>query len=157
MSLNPATSTPGCTPVYSAVWMSPNRVPDASASRAISAAHSGATALVPPTTCGCPSAMIWYPVSGSAFPATSGTPRPAACEVPAETGTPAVACHEGTGKASLTPPPPAPPPDPSFHTVSDEMTPAAVATRLVPPQASACGDEAGKSTCGCPSVTPSED
>src|SRR5262249_31174722 len=43
-----------------------------------------------------------------------------------------------------------------FHTVSELMTPATgSALRLVPPQASACGLEAGKSACGWPSLTPS--
>ena len=37
-------------PAYRSVWTRPNRWPVASASRLISAAHSGATALVPPTT-----------------------------------------------------------------------------------------------------------
>src|SRR6185437_6369373 len=123
----------------------PNRLPDCCASRAIRPAHSGATALVPPTAVLCPLATILYPVTGSALPATSGTPRPrevvgagppgglgclrsgsAASAVdagpplaPAET---TLACHVGTPNTSLYPPPPAPPPwDPavvSFHTVS---------------------------------------
>ena len=50
MSRKPVTSAPGVTPAYSAGWTSPNRWPVASASRLTSAAHSGATALVPPTT-----------------------------------------------------------------------------------------------------------
>ena len=57
---------------------------------------------------------------------------------------------------SLTPPPVAPCPAPSFHTVSELIVPlAASPCRAVPPQASACGLEAGKSVCGWPSVTAS--
>src|ERR1700738_4702036 len=76
MSRKPGTSAPGDTPAYSSGWIRPNRWPLACARRAISAAHSGATALVPPTTRGCPPEEICSPVTGSAFPATSGTPRP---------------------------------------------------------------------------------
>jgi hypothetical protein len=44
----------------------------------------------------------------------------------------------------------------SFQTTSELITPVAGSARsLVPPQASACGLEAGKSTCGCPSSTAS--
>src|ERR1039457_6429108 len=43
-------------PRYGGGGIRPNRGPVASASRLISAAHSGATALVPPTTCALPSA-----------------------------------------------------------------------------------------------------
>ena len=40
----------------------------------------------------------------------------------------------------------------SFHTTSELITPVAGSARsLVPPQASAYGLDAGKSTCGCPS------
>ena len=54
---------------------------------------------------------------------------------------------------SLTPPPVAPPLDPSFQTVSADTAPVAVFTRrLVPPQASACGLDAGKSAWAFPSV-----
>ena len=44
--------------------------------QAIKPAHSGATALVPPTTILLPSTLTWYPELGSASPATSGIPRP---------------------------------------------------------------------------------
>ena len=93
-------------------------------------------------------------MSGSAFPATSGTPRPDAPAGPeADAG---ARLPSWQGNWALTPPPPAPPPLPSFHTVSAEITPVAgSACRLVPPQPSACGLDAGKSTCGWPSVTPS--
>src|SRR5580700_9290092 len=102
-----------------------------------------------------PSTRIWYPVLGSALPATSGTPRPVAVLVPEpapvpepepeRTGTPASACHDGTGNTSLTPPPVAPWPAPSFHTVSAVMAPVAGSPcRLVPPQARTCGLDAGK-------------
>ncbi len=72
---------------------------------------------------------------------------------PAWAGTPADACQDGRPNASLTPPPVAPWPGPSFHTVSELITPVPrSACRLVPPQASACGLDAGKSVCGWPSV-----
>src|SRR5207253_8779220 len=73
---------------------------------------------------------------------------------PARPGTPAGACHAGTPRVSLTPPPVARPPGPSFHTVSADTAPVAVFTRrVVPPQASACGLDAGKSACAFPSLT----
>src|SRR5580700_7892813 len=111
-----------------------------------------------------------YPVVGSAFPATSGTPRPPAPlpdappdelppdEVPpARAGTPALACHAGTANWSLTPPPPAPSLDASsFQTTSELTAPVdGSASSLVPPQPSAYGLDAGKSACCWPSVTPS--
>src|ERR1700761_676311 len=49
MSLNPDWATPGATPAYSSGWSRPNLLPVAWASRAMSPAHSGATADVPPT------------------------------------------------------------------------------------------------------------
>src|SRR5690242_5250091 len=93
-----------------------------------------------------------YPVSGSAFPATSGTPRPTRRPGFAEGGTLAPFCQSGSPKRSLTPPPVAPP-APSFHAVSD-AEPLPRVSR-VPPQASACGLEAGKSACARPSSAPS--
>ena len=107
-------------------------------------AQSGATALVPPITSVCPSTRIVYPVAGSAFPATSGTPRPPAGTEGA--GTLAFACQEGRGKTLLTPPPVAPSLFAiSFHTTSDAIV-VPFATSLVPPQASTWGLDAGKST-----------
>ncbi len=75
----------------------------------------------------------------------------------ARTGTPALAWKDGTGKTSLTPPPPAPSlAAVSFQTTSELITPVdGFAMSLVPPQASACGLDAGKSTCGFPSLTAS--
>jgi hypothetical protein len=52
------------------------REPSALLRTATRPAQSGATALVPPMTMLAPSTRIWYPVAGSASPATSGTPRP---------------------------------------------------------------------------------
>ena len=58
---------------------------------------------------------------------------------------------------SLTPPPVAPAPTPLFHTTSELTTPVAgSASSRVPPQARACGLDAGKSVCTVPSVAPSE-
>src|SRR6185437_13806801 len=120
------------------------------------AAQSGATALVPPTTPSCPSTITAYPVSGSATPATSGTPRPVVFTVPAGLGTCTVDCYAGFEKCALTPPPVAPPRVPSFQTVSDLRVPS-LAINLVPPQESIQGLEAGKSTWLCPSVSPSDE
>ncbi len=50
MSRSPVTGAPGSTPAYSEVCSRPNDLPSACASRATSAAHNGATALVPPIT-----------------------------------------------------------------------------------------------------------
>src|SRR5579862_7609270 len=156
MSRKPGTSDPGLIPAYRAVWIRPNRWPVACASRAMSAAHSGATALVPPTTCDLPPDMIRYPVVGSALPETSGTPRPAE-EPPALTGTPALACQLGTGNWAEPPPPPAPSfVAVSFHTTSELTTPVEGSARsLVPPHPSACGLDAGKSQWTWPSLTAS--
>jgi len=93
-------------------------------------------------------------VAGSALPATSGTPRP----LPplGLSGTPTLACQAGCANWSLTPPPVAPPWEPSFQTASELITPVpGLARRVVPPQPSACGLDAGKSTCGWPSAAPS--
>src|SRR5580704_2034613 len=116
---------------------------------AISPAHNGATALVPPITMALPSTRILYPVSGDASPATSGTPRP--FEDPLR-----FACQLGCGNTVLKPPPVAPPCGWSFQTTSLEIVDPLPARR-VPPQASTCGLEAGKSTWFLPSLTPSED
>src|SRR5439155_5156708 len=108
--------------------------------RAISAAQSGATALVPPITSALPSTRTWSPVSGSALPATSGTPRPA---MPlGALGTAMLCCQEGNGNTWLTPPPVAPSLTlVSFHTTSLTIEPPR-AVSLVPPHASTDGLEA---------------
>ena len=83
-------------------------------------------------------------------------PPPEPDEDPAaRAGTPAFAWKDGTAKWSLTPPPPAPSlAAVSFQTTSELIVPAeGFAMSLVPPQARACGLDAGKSTCGFPSVT----
>src|SRR5216683_6117533 len=114
--------------------------------RAISPAHRGATALVPPMTVLVPSIRTLYPVSGSASPATSGTPRfVRAMEVPLLCAADLPACQAGVGKKLLIPPPLAPPLAPSFHTTSLVIADR-VACMLVPPQPRAYGLEAGKST-----------
>src|SRR5689334_2038742 len=165
MSLKPSTAVPGEMPAYRSVWIMPKRWPVASARRLTSAAHSGATALVPPTTWAWPPEKTWYPVTGSALPDTSGTPRPPAAAAAPETaadratraGTPALAWKDGRAKWSLTPPPPAPSlAAVSFQTTSELIVPVdGSAMSLVPPQASACGLDAGKSTCDRPSLTAS--
>ena len=69
--------------------------------------------------------------------------------LPAIVGTPTFACQDGRGNTSLTPPPPAPSLfASSFQTTSEVIV---FVLRLpiswVPPQASTCGLDAGKSTC----------
>src|SRR5450631_3739286 len=114
--------------------------------RAIRTAHSGATALVPPTTVSVPSTRTLYPVAGSASPATSGTPRfVRAMDVPSFWMTFLPACQLGVGKKLLMPPPLAPPLAPSFHTTSLVID-VGVAVSVVPPQPSTYGLDAGKST-----------
>src|ERR1035438_9062102 len=69
----------------------------------------------------------------------------------------ALPCHEGRAKTLLTPPPVAPSwLANSFHTTSETIV-APLASSLVPPHASTCGLEAGKSTLLPipPSVDPS--
>ncbi len=68
-----------------------------------------------------------------------------------------MAWYAGSGKKALTPPPVALVVAPSFHTVSDAIVVALLASSLVPPQASTLGLEAGKSTCTWPSATPSDE
>ena len=93
----------------------------------------------------------WYPDCGLAFAARSGTPLPGCPSSP--TGTLAPDCQPGRGEKLLTPPPVAPP-SMSFHTTSERsLFPDAV--MRVPPQVSTHGLEAGKTTCACPSPTPS--
>src|SRR5271167_723391 len=94
-----------------------------------------------------PSIRTSYPVSGSASPATSGTPRfVRATDVPSLCAADLPACQAGVGKKLLIPPPLAPPLGaPSFHTTSLVIA-VKVACMLVPPQARAYGLEAGKST-----------
>src|ERR1700729_283797 len=119
----------------------------------MSAAHSGATALVPPITCACPSTRTSYPVSGSALPATSGTPRPL-CPLGAF-GTPAACCHAGSANSTLTPPPVAPSPlAVSFHTTSAVMAGPGEPSRG-PPPASGWGLDEGKPTGGVLPLSPS--
>src|SRR5450755_706435 len=121
-------------------------VPFAALMRAIKPAQSGATALVPPKTASVPSTRTEYPVCGSASPDTSGTPL--FCNglfAPWLSVVLIPCCHVGRTKIALTPPPPAPPLAPSFQTTSLVILPL-VAFTLVPPQASACGLDEGKST-----------
>jgi len=119
-------------------------MPSALLRRATRPAHKGATALVPPTTVLVPSTRIWYPVAGSASPATSGTPRPP--WPPSGGGTGTLDCHGGLSKTALTPPPL------PFQAVSPLGS-----SRVVPPQPVTKGLEAGKSTWFRPSVAPSLD
>src|ERR1700722_13481920 len=87
--------------------------------RASRPAHIGATALVPPMTVSLPSTRTSHPVSGSASPQTSGTPRLVSGFGPPEViVTCKLSCHAGGGKTVLPPPPLAPPCAPSFQTVS---------------------------------------
>src|ERR1700749_2196556 len=141
---------------YSFALRKPAGVPPAAALiRVMSAAHSGATALVPPTTVDVPPMIPWSPVSGEASPATSGTPRLVSAAFPPEVRVAlSPFCQTGTANTALTPPPPAPPWSPSFHTTSS-ATPFAFAVRLVPPHASTYGLDAGKSTWFLPSWAPS--
>src|SRR5580698_9743550 len=109
----------------------------------MSPAHRGATALVPPITVFVPSIRTSYPVSGSALPDTSGTPRiDSAVDWPLLLTALRSACQLGVAKKLLTPPPLAPPLVPSFQTTSLEML-LPLNCRLVPPQPSANGLEAG--------------
>src|ERR1700751_49482 len=135
MSLNPGAGAPAATPAYSIGWSRPNFLPVAWASRAMSPAHSGATADVPPIGCRWPSTTTRYPVTGSALPATSGTPRPVR-PPPAGVGTPAFAWQDGRGKVSEIPPPPAPSLfASSFHTTSEVIAnDDGLPMSLVPPQ-----------------------
>src|SRR2546421_12957073 len=70
-------------------------------------------------------------------------------------GTAMPCCQAGRANTVLTPPPVAPSLAlVSFHTTSLTID-APLAVSLVPPHASAFGLEAGKSTCGWPSLSPS--
>src|SRR5581483_1827064 len=124
--------------------------------RAMSPAHRGATALVPPYTALVPSTNTLYPVCGSASAAMSGTPRLASgLRLPSASVASSPCCQAGRAKNVLTPPPLAPlVASPSFHTSSLAMA-VPLAWRLVPPQARAYELEAGKSTWLPPSVSPS--
>src|ERR1700689_1598398 len=135
--------------------MKPTCVPSCWFATAISPAHKGATALVPPITLVSPSTRIVYPVVGSASPVTSGTPRPPPLTLGA--GTFELACQLGRGNRLLTPPPVAPSLlAVSFHTTSETIV-APLAFSFVPPHASTCGLDAGKSTLFpvAPSLDPS--
>src|SRR6185437_9828089 len=57
-SRKPGGVTPGLAPPYSAWCGAPSGSPRACTSRQTSAAHNGATALVPPSTISCPSTRI---------------------------------------------------------------------------------------------------
>src|SRR5436853_4391633 len=115
-------------------------------------AHTGSTPLVPPIVVNCPSTRTMSHVAGEASPATSGTPRPLKPGA-GDGGTPAFACHGGNANCRLTPPPVAPSPG-SFHTTSLLMV-VPVDDRFVPPHPRTKLLEAGKSTWGWPSCTPS--
>src|SRR5690242_10551575 len=95
-----------------------------------------------------PSTSPWYPVCGSALPATSGTPRPAE-------GTPTPDCPGGCSEGVLAPPPVALLAGSSFHTVSAEIERSAPSSRRVPPHAITFGLDAGTSQWSLPSVPPS--
>src|SRR5215813_7844922 len=115
--------------------MNPARRAFAALIRAMSPAHKGATALVPPMTVFWPSTRTSYPVCGSASPQTSGTPRiVSACVVPDDFLACSPSWYGGNAKKLLTPPPVAPLLGPLFHTVSCVMV-VPEARRLVPPQA----------------------
>src|SRR5262249_32081004 len=62
--------------VYNSGLRNPTGFPIDGLKSAVKPAHNGATALVPPMTAPFPSTRTLYPVTGSASPATSGTPRP---------------------------------------------------------------------------------
>src|SRR5260370_38413712 len=61
---------------YTSEDSAPTLLPSIWLMQAVRPAQSGATALVPPITEACPSTYTSYPVTGSASPGTSGTPRP---------------------------------------------------------------------------------
>src|SRR5580693_2956792 len=121
--------------------------------RANRPAQSGATALVPPITVCWPSTSTLYPLSGSAFPATSGTPRPA--NPFGAFGTFALCWKLGSAKASLTPPPVAPSFAESSFQVCSLLIEVPERANFVPPQPTRTGLDAGKSTVGFPLVLPS--
>src|SRR4051794_31510548 len=114
--------TPAARRLYRVGLRKPTRAPSHALSSAMSAAHWGAAALVPPITVRCvpSSLMITTPVAGSPTALTAGTPRPCLRPGLAEGGTPASFCHVGRGNRRLTPPPVALP-GPSFHTLSLEI------------------------------------
>src|SRR5881394_1041785 len=105
-------------------------------------------------TVGAPLTRTLYPVAGSAFAATSGTPRPRCPPGFAEGGTFAPDWYGGTGKTLLIPPPVVP--FDACQTTSLEML-EPLARSVVPPQARACVAEAGNKTCCRPSPTLSAD
>src|SRR5271170_466595 len=141
--------------------MKPQRAFRPSLRRAMSDAHSGVAALVPPIGSRClPSMCITTtPLTGSASAATSGTPRPTWCGGLADGGTLTSSCHDGLVNSAEMPPPPAPSPcASSFHTTSDLIAGGErlEAVSFVPPTPSTYGLDAGKSTCA-PLATPSLD
>jgi len=123
--------------------MKPTGPPLVALIRAIRPAQSGATALVPKKNKFCPSTRTCHPDAPSASPLTSGVPRLRSGAVPPDDLVSCRPfCQAGSGKTVLTPPPVAP--KLSFQTTSLKLLPEG--WRPVPPQASACGLEAGKST-----------
>src|SRR5450759_3324546 len=104
----------------------------------------------------CPSTRTSYPLTGLASPATSGTPRPTRPSGFAEGGRAALAWYAGGSKTSLIPPPLEPPCAPSFQ-VRSSVIDDTEATSCVPPQATTCGLDAGKSAWARPSPTASSD
>src|SRR5437764_8398244 len=113
--------------------------------RAISAAHSGVEALVPPFDWGWPTTIRSY-MGSPARAATSGTTRPSMPLVLMDLTL--TLCHAGRGKTALTPPPLEPPPllvrrpGASHHTTSFMAFPFWIS--LVPPTPIALGLELGK-------------
>src|SRR5262245_18910260 len=125
---------------YSIGFQKPTCVPVFWLTSATRPAHRGATALVPPIASIEPSTSTLYPVIGSAFPATSGTPRFWLVGF-------APFWYVGREKEALNPPPVAPcPVERSFQTTSLLMLPFAATSSRVPPHASENGHDAGKST-----------
>src|SRR6516164_1278780 len=113
-------STPVAQCVYRYGFTKPTRAPSAWFRQAVSAAHRGAEALVPPTRSSDPPGPATAKgVSGSARDETSGTPRPLVFVVLWSGILLTFACHVGTGKSTDMPPPVAPlPMFRSFHTTS---------------------------------------
>ncbi len=86
------------------------RCPNCADTSVQSAVYSGATALVPPVERRRRNATTFHPVSGSALPEPSGSPRPSAPPSAERGRIPSAAWYEGTGNTVLTPLPAAPAP-----------------------------------------------